>query len=117
MRAASATRVWPGTTIGYRDLTGGHGYHPAVLAAVAAWNRLGLGVHFAQAPTGTSAVQIVFVAGRCLSGVAGRAPVGFQRFGARIVVRSCPPIVRPLLMAHELGRVLGLANDRTTAAP
>jgi hypothetical protein len=111
VRAASATRVWPGTTIGYRDLTGGHGYHAAVLAAVAAWNRLGLGVHFAQAPTGTSAVQIVLVAGRCLSGVAGRSPIGFQRFGARIVVRSCPPIVRPLLVAHELGRVLGLAND------
>ena len=109
--AASATRVWPGTTIGYRDLTGGHGYHAAVLAAVAAWNRLGLGVRFVPAPTGRSAVQIVFVAGRCLSGVGGRAPIGFQRFGARIVVRSCPPIVRPLLVAHELGRVLGLAND------
>ena len=109
--ADSATRVWPGTTIGFRDLTGGHGYHAAVLGAVAAWNRLGLGVRFAPAPAGRSAVQIVFVAGRCLSGVAGRAPIGFQRFGARIVVRSCPPIVRPLLMAHELGRVLGLSND------
>jgi hypothetical protein len=109
--ATSATRVWPGATIGYRDLTGDHGYHAAVLAAVAAWNRLGLGVRFAPAPSGASVVQIAFVAGRCLSGVAGRAPIGFQRFGARIVVRSCPPIVRPLLVAHELGRVLGLAND------
>jgi hypothetical protein len=109
--AASAPRVWPGTTIGYRDLTSGHGYHAAVLAAVGAWNRLGLGVRFVPAPAGRSAVQIVFVPGRCLSGVAGRAPIGFQRFGARIVVRSCPPIARPLLVTHELGRVLGLAPD------
>jgi hypothetical protein len=109
--AAPATRVWPGTTIGYRDLTGGHGYHAAVLAAVAAWNRLGLGVRFVPAAAGGSVVQIAFVAGRCLAGVAGGAPIGFQRFGARIVVRSCPPVVRPLLVAHELGRVLGLPTD------
>lgn len=109
--AATTTRVWPGTAIGYRDLTGGHGYHPAVLAAVAAWNRRRLGVRFVPARPGGSAVQIVFVDGRCLSGVAGRAPLGFQRFGARVVVRSCPSVVRPLLVAHELGRVLGLADD------
>lgn len=109
--AASATRVWPGTTIGYRDLTGDHGYHGAVQAAAAAWNRLGLGVRFVPAEAGRSSVQIVFTGGRCLSGVAGLAPIGFQRFGARVVVRSCPRIVRPLLVAHELGRVLGLTND------
>ena len=109
--AASTTQVWPDTTIGYRDLTGGHGYHAAVRAAVAAWNGVGLGVRFAPASPGRAVVQIVFVDGRCLSGVAGRAPIGFQRFGARVVVRSCPPIVRSLLVAHELGRVLGLKDD------
>jgi hypothetical protein len=110
-RAASTTRVWPGTTIGYRDLTGGHGYHGAVRAAVAAWNDVGLGVRFVPASPGRAVVQIVFVEGRCLSGIAGRAPIGFQRFGARVVVRSCPTVVRSLLVAHELGRVLGLEDD------
>ena len=110
-RAVSAPRAWPGETIRYRDLTGSHGYRTAVLEAVAAWNRVGLGVRFVRAQRGHSSVQIVFKAGRCLSGVAGRAPTGFQRFGARVVVRSCPAIVRPLLVAHELGRVLGLGDD------
>jgi hypothetical protein len=114
--AAPAQRAWPGAVIGYRDLTGAHGYHAAVRAAVAAWNRLGLGVRFVPAPAGASAVQIVFSAGRCVPGVAGHAPTGFQRFGARVVVRSCPPVVRPLLVAHELGRVLGLGNDDRTCS-
>jgi PKD domain len=109
--ASSTTRVWPGATIGYRDLTGDHGYHAAVLAAVAAWNRLGLGVRFVQAQPGRAAVQIAFAGGRCLSGVAGSAPIGFQPVRARVVVRSCPRVVRPLLVTHELGRVLGLTND------
>jgi len=112
--AAAAPRAWPGETIGYRDLTAGNGYHTAVGQAVAAWNRLGLGVRFVPAPRGKSALQIVYVPGRCLSGTAGSASTGFQRSGARIVVRSCPTIVRPLLVAHELGRVLGLGpNDHT----
>jgi hypothetical protein len=109
--AVSRTRVWPATTIGYRDLTGAHGYHSAVQAAVAAWNRLALGIRFVPVPPARSSVQIVFADGRCLSGIAGSAPIGFQRSGARVVVRSCPPVVRALLMAHELGRVLGLTND------
>jgi|SRR5579862_65683 len=109
--AASAPLAWPGAAIGYRDLTGAHGYHDAIREAAAAWNRLGLGVTFVPAQKGYASVQIVFVAGRCLSGVAGHAPTGFQRFGARVVVRSCPSVVRPLLVAHELGRVLGLGDD------
>jgi len=109
--AAAAPRAWPGLAIGYRDLTGSHGYAAAIAEAAGAWNRLDLGVRFVPAPAGASAVQIVFVGGRCLAGSAGSAPTGFQRFGARVVVRSCPTVVRPLLVAHELGRVLGLEND------
>src|SRR5690242_19235793 len=108
--AASAPLAWPGLAIGYRDLTGAHGYHGAIREAVHAWNRLGLGVKFVPAQKGYASVQIVFVPGRCLSGVAGRAPTGFQRFGTRVVVHSCPAVVRPLLVAHELGRVLGLGD-------
>ena len=113
---AVSPRAWPGDTIAYRDLTGDHGYHAAVRDAVAAWNRLGLGTRFVPAPRGRSSVQIVFSAGRCLSGTAGRAPTGFQRNGARVVVRACPAIVRPLLVAHELGRVLGLGTDDHTCS-
>jgi hypothetical protein len=109
--AAANTRAWPGRVVGYRDLTGPHGYHHAIEGAVAAWNALRIGIRFVAAPPGASSVQIVFVAGRCVSGVGGSSPSGFQRFGARIVVRSCPAVVRPLLVAHELGRVLGLPND------
>jgi hypothetical protein len=58
-------------------------------------------------------MQIVFASGRCLGRVGGSAPAGFQRFGARVVVRSCPKVVRPLLVAHELGRVLGLRDDNS----
>ena len=113
---AAAPRAWPGSAIGYRDLTGGHGYHGALLEAVAAWNRLGLGIRFVPAARGHATVQLVFSAGRCLSGTAGRAPTGFQQSGARVVVRSCPSIVRPLLVAHELGRVLGLPTDDRTCS-
>ena len=114
--AAASPRAWPGLTIGYRDLTGAHGYHAAVAQAADAWNRLGLGVRFVPAPKGASAVQIVYLPGRCLSGLAGKAPTGFQRFGSRVVVRSCPAVLRPLLVAHELGRVLGLGNDDRTCS-
>ena len=113
--AASAPQAWPGQTIAYRDLTGGHGYHRAIASAAAAWNRLQLGVRFVPAG-GESSVQIVFVRGRCLAGVGGKAPTGFQRFGSRVVVRACPAVVRPLLVAHELGRVLGLQNDDRTCS-
>lgn len=109
--AAAPPRAWPGLVIGYRDLTGDHGYAAAVRRAVGAWNRLALGVRFVPAPRGGSSVQIVYVRGGCLGSLAGAAPTGFQRFGARIVVRSCPPVMRPLLVAHELGRVLGLGDD------
>lgn len=120
LAAASATaagpqpRAWPGASILYRDLTGASGYSTAIARAVAAWNRLGVGVRFVPAGAGVANVQIVHVSGRCLAGNAGAAPLGFQRFGARVVVRSCPPVVRPLLVAHELGRVLGLPNDDRT---
>ena len=110
-RAAPTQVVWPGLVIGYRDVTGAHGYHPAVHRAVAAWNAVSAGIRFVPAPKGHSNVQIVFVPGRCLSGNAGHAPTGFQRFGSRVVVRSCPAVVRPLLVAHELGVVLGLGVD------
>jgi hypothetical protein len=98
--------------IAYRDLTGGHGYHAAVRSAVRAWNRLHLGVRLVPAGAGAASnVQIAFAAGRCLSAQAGSATTGFQRFGGRIIVRACPRVVRPLLVAHELGRVLGLPDD------
>ena len=109
--AATLPRAWPGSVVGYRDLTGRHGYHRAVSLAVAAWNRLKLGIRFVPARGRSVSVTIVYAAGRCLSGRAGSAPLGFRPAGARVVVRSCPDVVRPLLVAHELGRVLGLGND------
>ena len=114
--AAAQTRTWPGRVVGYRDLTGGSGYHHAVQRAVTAWNDLRLGIRFVPVAQGAASVQIVYRAGRCLSGIAGSAPAGFQRSGARVVVRSCPEVVRPLLVAHELGRVLGLPVDDSSCS-
>lgn len=109
--AAAAPRVWPGSTIRYADLTGGSGYHDAVRRAVQAWNALHVGVRFVPAPGTASVLKLTYAPGRCLSGSAGSAPLGFRAAGARVVVRSCPRLLRPLLVAHELARVLGLPND------
>jgi len=112
--AASPTAVaWPGTALTYRDATGSAGFHGAIASAVAAWNRLDLGVQLepAQGPTD---LVISAAAGRCLRASAGFAPPGFRAGGTQIVLRrSCPPVVRPLLVAHELGRALGLPIDDT----
>jgi hypothetical protein len=112
--AASAIAVaWPGTVLTYRDATGGTGFHRAVLSAVAAWNRLELGVQLEPAP-GQTDVMISASPGRCLRGKAGSAPLGFKAAGTQIVLRrSCPTVVRALLIAHELGRALGLPIDDT----
>lgn len=110
--SASPTVVaWPGTTITYRDMTSRAGFHRAVAAAVAAWNRLDLGV---QLEPGQVAADVTFslARGRCLGGKGGAAPLGFRAAGSRIVLsRSCPVVVRRLLLAHELGRALGLPVD------
>jgi PKD domain len=104
----SSVVVWPGSVVTYRDLTRGQRFHTAVAAAVEAWNRLNLGVTFERVH-GQADVKISLVRGPCLGGRAGTAPLGFRSPVSRVIVsRSCPVIVRPLLIAHELGRALGL---------
>lgn len=103
--------AWPGSSVTYRDQSHRSGYHRAIKAAVAAWNRTGFGARLV--PSGRRAdVTIAVGGGRCLLRRAGTASAGFRVSGAVVrVARSCPRIVRPLLVAHELGRVLGLPND------
>lgn len=109
--ASTTVVVWPGTVITYRDLTGNAGFRGAVVAAVTAWNRLQLGVQL-EPVRGAADVTISLARGRCLRGKGGAAPVGFRAAGSRIVLsRSCPAVVRKLLVAHELGRALGLPVD------
>ncbi len=111
--AAVPARVWPGTTLTVADLTGGNGYHGAVRAAVGAWNRAGIGVRLVLGPDGPDALRISVSRGRCLSATAGRAPDGYTTAAAGVVVRPCPQALRPLLLAHELGRALGVpVSDR-----
>ena len=106
-----AAVAWPGSTLLFRDLTHGKKYHAAVASAVAAWNRLDLGVEL-EPTRGPAAATITLGRGRCLLGRAGTAPRGFRDAGSHLVVaRTCPALVRPLLLAHELGRVLGLPVD------
>ena len=63
---------------------------------------------------GPAAARITLGRGRCLLGRAGIAPRGFRAAGAHLIVaRSCPALIRPLLLAHELGRVLGLPVDNS----
>jgi hypothetical protein len=103
--------AWPGDSIGYADLTGSTGYHEAVRRAVAAWNSARLGIRFVPAPPSEASLRILSRQGACLAARAASATSGFQRSGATIVLHSCPYVMRPLLLAHELGRVLGLPND------
>ena len=106
-----AAVAWPGSTLLVRDLTHGKRYHAAVASAVAAWNRLDLGVEL-EPTSRPAAATITLGRGRCLLGRAGTAPRGFRDAGSHLVVaRTCPALVRPLLLAHELGRVLGLPVD------
>lgn len=106
----AAVVAWPGSSLTYRDLSHRTGYHKAIRAAVAAWNRVGFGVRLVPSDHRAD-VTIAVGGGRCLRR-AGRASRGFHAAGAVVrVARSCPGIVRPLLVAHELGRVLGLPND------
>jgi hypothetical protein len=103
--------AWPGSVVSYRDLTGGAGYHSAIRAAASAWNRLQLGARFVRVH-GRAEVTFSARKGECLVGRAGRSSLGFQASGSSIrLASSCPSIVRKLLVAHELGRVLGLPND------
>ena len=112
--APPGTRVaWPGASISYVDLTGPAGYHDAVRRAVGAWNAANVGVRFVAAPRQTAELKIVYREGRCLSSRAGSATSGFRASGGTIAVRSCPGLMRPLLVAHELGRVLGLPIDNS----
>jgi hypothetical protein len=109
--APSTVTAWPGQVITYRDLTRGSGFRSAVAAGAAAWNRLQLGVTLRRVD-GPADVTISLTRGRCLRGKAGTAPAGFRPLGSRVTLRSsCPPIVRRLLVAHELGRALGLPID------
>lgn len=111
--SVSTVLVWPGSVITYRDLTKGPRFHRAVAAAVRGWNRLKLGVAL-QPVHGPADVRISLARGRCLRGRAGKAPLGFRALGSRVVLsRSCPVVVRPLLVAHELGRALGLPVDNS----
>ena len=108
-----AAVAWPGSILLFRDLTHGKSYHAAVTSAVAAWNRLDLGVEL-EPTKGPAATRITVGRGRCLLGRAGVAPRGFRAAGARLIVaRSCPALIRPLLLAHEIGRVLGLPVDNS----
>jgi hypothetical protein len=115
--AAVSRTAWPGATVSYTDLTGSSGYHVSVSEAVSAWNAARVGIRFVPAAAAAAAadVRIVFRTGRCLSGRAGSATFGFQPAGT-VVVGSCPAVLRPLLVAHELGRVLGLPVDNTSCS-
>lgn len=113
--AAVSRTAWPGATVSYTDLTGSSGYHVSVREAVSAWNAARVGIRFVPAAAIAADVRIVFRMGRCLSGRAGTATFGFQPAGT-VVVGSCPAVLRPLLIAHELGRVLGLPVDNTSCS-
>jgi hypothetical protein len=114
--SVSTAVVWPGSVVTYRDLTRGKGLHSAVASAVKAWNRLQLGVKLERV-NARADVKISLARGRCLGGRAGTAPLGFRTTLSRIVLsRSCPAIVRPLLLAHEFGRALGLPVDNSVCS-
>lgn len=109
-KSTTTRAVWPGATITLSDLSGAGGYHAAVAQAAGAWSTVGAGVRFVVRRSPGGDVKVTYRRGACLSARGASASVGFVP-GAYITLRSCPAIVRPLLVAHELGRVLGLPED------
>jgi hypothetical protein len=109
-RSTSTRTVWPGATITVSDLTGASGYHGAVARAARAWSSVGAGIRFVVTTSPGAEVRVTYRRGACLSSRGASSSLGFVP-GAYITLRSCPSVVRPLLVAHELGRVLGLPDD------
>jgi hypothetical protein len=114
--AGPTARAWPGMTIPLIDLTGRSGYRVALQEAVRAWNRAGVGIRFAVTKPAAGGIPVSYRNRPCVGGRAGSASPGFHRVAARVIVRACPAIMRPLLLAHELGTVLGVPNDDRTCS-
>jgi hypothetical protein len=111
--ATSPVIAWPGTVVTYASQIHDASYRAAIASAVKAWNGLKVGVIFERSG-GPTEVTFSSRRGPCLLGRAGYAPYGFQISTAHVTLsRSCPTLVRQLLVSHELGRVLGLPIDDT----
>jgi predicted Zn-dependent protease len=119
---------WTGATISYSDQSDAT-YRRAVRTALAAWNHSGARVTFVQAGPGAPADLIISVEpGMALRGMARprdattRAQWDAGTFASATI--SLVPVApqrddergRELIVAHELGHVLGLAHENSRCA-
>lgn len=109
-----AGRRWPAGKITWYGGLGSQNDEAA--RAAKAWNRLGLGVSFVRTASKRRAdVHVGYgkrgCGGAALVGYTGRIVQSSVRVG-----RGCSDRLTPLIVAHELGHVLGLGHEQRACA-
>jgi hypothetical protein len=103
-----AGKPWPHRLVTYSSV-GSRQTRATVDRAARIWNRARVGYRFVRRPAGRSDVLISGYGGRCN----GQAYIGYPgaRAASWLYLAPCPRRQMVLVVAHELGHVLGLGHE------